>query len=169
MKFFSGFSLRDEDELFKEYIIDNDFTVIGFSYGAIKAFEYAYNSENRVDRLILLSTAFFQNQPKNYIRRQLRYFKNSQKEYTKQFLLNVAYPHNIDLNKYLKEGSKDELKELLEYQWDQEKIETLEKKGVIIEVFLGSDDKIIDTKKAFDFFSKLTTTYMIKDTGHLLS
>jgi pimeloyl-ACP methyl ester carboxylesterase len=168
VKFFSGFSLVNEDKLFKEYIVDNDFTIVGFSYGAIKAFEYTYNTTNRVDRLILLSPAFFQNQPKNYARRQLRYFQNSPEEYTKQFLLNVAYPNNINLNKYRKEGSKDELKELLEYQWDKDKIKTLQKKGIIIEIFLGVNDRIIDTKSAFNFFSKITTTYIIKNTGHLL-
>ncbi len=168
MKFFSGFSLANEDKLFKDYIINSDFSVVGFSYGAIKAFEYAYNTRDRVDRLILLSPAFFQNQPKNYARRQLRYFQNSPQEYTKQFLLNVAYPNNINLNQYLKEGSVDELKELLEYQWDKDRIKTLQEKGIIIEIFLGSDDKIIDTKSIFNFFSKIITTYMIKNTGHLL-
>ena len=39
-KYFSGFSLENEEELFSKYIIENDFTISGFSYGAIKAFEY---------------------------------------------------------------------------------------------------------------------------------
>ena len=168
MKFFSGFSLINEQNLFKEYIVDSDFTVVGFSYGAIKAFEYTLHSSSRVDRLILLSPAFFQDRPKNYSRRQLRFFQNSPKEYTKNFLLNVAYPNDIILDKYLKDGSVEELQELLEYQWSQNKIKIIRDKGVTIEVFLGSDDKIIDTKSAFEFFSKITTTYMIKDSGHLL-
>ena len=169
MKFFSGFSLNSEYRLFKEYIVDSDFTVVGFSYGAIKAFEYTLNSSERVDRLILLSPAFFQNKPKNYARRQLRYFQNNTKNYIEQFIFNVAYPNSISLKDYLKEGSIDELKELLEYQWSEKKIQTIKDKGVTIEVFLGDRDKIIDTKSAFDFFSKTTTTYMIKDVGHILN
>jgi len=37
--YFSGFSLIKDDELFQEYREINDFTISGFSYGAIKAFE----------------------------------------------------------------------------------------------------------------------------------
>ncbi len=37
-KYFSGFCFFEESELFKDYIIQNDFTVSGFSYGAVKAF-----------------------------------------------------------------------------------------------------------------------------------
>ena len=59
MKYFNGFSLNGEKELFKEYLIDSEFSVAGFSYGAIEAFEYVYNGKDRVDRLILLSPAFF--------------------------------------------------------------------------------------------------------------
>ena len=41
-------------------------------------------------------------------------------------------------------------------------------RGTTIEVFLGKDDKIIDAQAAFDFFAPLTTTYFVKDVGHLL-
>ena len=57
--YFSGFSLKGEKELFKEYIIENDFTVSGFSYGAQKAVEYVLSTDNRVDLLQLFSPAFF--------------------------------------------------------------------------------------------------------------
>ena len=33
----------------------------------------------------------------------------------------------------------------------------------------AKDDKIIDAKAAFDFFVPLTTTYFVKDTGHVLN
>ena len=60
MLYFNGFSLQNEEEHFKAYLSDNDLTIAGFSYGAQKAFEYAYHSKERIDRLILLSPAFFQ-------------------------------------------------------------------------------------------------------------
>ena len=36
--YFSGFCFFEESKLFDEYLIKNDFTLNGFSYGAIKAF-----------------------------------------------------------------------------------------------------------------------------------
>ena len=66
--FFSGFCLENEEELFSEYATPNDFTISGFSYGAIKAFEEVLNSNERVDKLQLFSPAFFQTQDKKYVR-----------------------------------------------------------------------------------------------------
>ena len=57
--YFSGFSLDNESELFKEYIIKNDFTVSGFSYGAIKAVKYILNNNIRVDKFTTVLTIFF--------------------------------------------------------------------------------------------------------------
>ena len=59
-KYFSGFCFADESELFSDYLENNEFTVCGFSYGAIKAFEEVLNSDLRVDKLQLFSPAFFQ-------------------------------------------------------------------------------------------------------------
>ena len=61
-KYFNGFSLQNEEELFSEYLLQSELCVAGFSYGAQKAFEYVYKSKERIDRLILLSPAFFQTQ-----------------------------------------------------------------------------------------------------------
>ncbi|SFZ97422.1 hypothetical protein MNB_SV-5-1741 [hydrothermal vent metagenome] len=168
MKYFNGFSLHNEEEMFKEYIDTNSSTVIGFSFGAQKAFEYVYNSKNRVDRLILLSPAFFQEDKKSFVRSQLRYFEAGQEAYVKQFLLNVTFPSNIDLSKYLNIGTKEELTSLLTYKWDKKKIEDILNRGTIIEVFIGEKDKIINAKDTNDFFKPLTTCYYIKDAGHLL-
>ena len=74
-KYFSGFCFFEESELFEEYLIKNDFTFYGFSYGAIKAFEEALNSQKRVDTLQLFSPAFFQNYDDKFKRTQLMYFK----------------------------------------------------------------------------------------------
>jgi esterase/lipase len=168
MRYFSGFALKGEDKFFKEFTIDSELCVVGFSYGSQKAFEYAYSSQNRIDRLILLSPAFFQNHKKSFVKTQLRYFKANQESYTKQFLQNVSYPSNITLNDYLYTGTYDELESLLTYVWDREQILELINRGVTIEVFIGGEDKIVDSSKSFCFFSDITTTYLLKNCGHLL-
>ncbi len=168
MRYFNGFSLKGEEKLFKDYLIESDFTVAGFSYGAIRAFEEVYNSKLRVDRLILLSPAFFQNHKKSFIRTQLRYFKLDRDSYMKEFLKNIAYPSDIELSSYLSNGTISELEYLLSYRWSQDRLLELIKRGVTIEVFIGGMDKIIDSKIAFDFFSKITTTYLLKDKGHIV-
>ena len=168
MVYFNGFSLQNEEDLFKEFVIESDLCVAGFSYGAQKAFDYVYHSKERIDRLILLSPAFFQTQKTSFTRTQLRYFEAGKEAYVKQFLANVAYPSNLDLSNYLKVGTKEELEALLTYTWDKQKIQEVLDRGTTIEVFLGKDDKIIDAQAAFDFFASLTTTYFIKSVGHLL-
>jgi pimeloyl-ACP methyl ester carboxylesterase len=169
MKYFNGFCLKGEELFFEEYLVEGDYTVAGFSYGAQKAFEYVYHSSKRVDRLILISPAFFQNHKKAFIKTQLRYFKHDKEAYKKAFLENVVYPSsNIALDEYLVEGSYEALNELLTYVWEKEKIQSLLKRGIRVEVFLGSEDKIVDSTSSQDFFSSLIPTYFFKGRGHLL-
>jgi hypothetical protein len=167
-KYFSGFSLEDEKELFSEYLIENDFTISGFSYGAIKAFEKALNSEKRVDLLQLISPAFFQIQNEKFIRMQLMFFKKDSKSYCDNFLKNITYPSKVDVSSYFKEGTYEELQTLLTYKWSEEKLRTLLSKGVKVEVYLGEKDKIIDSNKAYEFFKDFSTLYFIKNSGHIL-
>ena len=169
MRYFNGFSLQGEEGFFEEYTVDGDLVVSGFSYGAQKALEYVYDTNYRVDRLILLSPAFFQNQKPSFVRTQLRYFQSGQEAYVKQFLDNVAYPSDIDLSKKLNIRTKEQLEALLTYTWDAQKIKEITQRGTTIEVFLGSEDKIIDAGAAFDFFNEIATTYFVKGVGHLLN
>ena len=74
----------------------------------------------------------------------------------------------MDLSDYLKVGTKEELESLLTYVWDKKKIQKVLDKGTTIEVFLGKEDKILDSQETFDFFAPLTTVYFIKNAGHLL-
>ena len=168
MKYFNGFSLRGEETLFSEYLIESEYCVAGFSYGAQQALEYVYDSKERVERLILLSPAFFQTQKSSFIRTQLRYFEAGQEAYVKQFLENVTSPSKSNLSSYLEVGTKEALEALLTYTWDTNKIQEILDRGTTIEVFLGKDDKIIDAQAAFNLFSPLTSTYLIKGMGHLL-
>ncbi len=168
VKYFNGFSLKGEDEHFSDYLTEGELTVAGFSQGAQEAFEYVYNSTQRIDRLILLSPAFFQTKKTSFIRTQLRYFEADKDAYIQQFLKNVAYPSTSDLSPYVSPGTKEALEALLTYVWDKDKIKTLIDRGTVIEVFLGEKDKIIDADAALEFFSSMTTTYHIKDVGHIL-
>jgi pimeloyl-ACP methyl ester carboxylesterase len=168
MKYFNGFALQGEEEFFKSMLPESDLTVSGFSYGSQRAFEYVYHTEERVDRLILLSPAFFQNEKKSFIKTQLRYYRADEKVYRKQFLKNVAYPSSVDLEKNLARGTVEELESLLTYVWSEDKFRELLDRGVSIEVFIGGKDKIVNTQESFDFFKKLTTTYLLKNEGHLL-
>ena len=166
--YFSGFCFKNESELFNEYLESNDFTVCGFSYGAIKAFEEVLSTNQRVDKLQLFSPAFFQTFDDKFKRTQVMYFKKDANAYVETFLQNVIYPSNLDISKYFELGTSKQLEELLNYNWSEEKLQELVDKGVKIEVYLGGVDKIIDSSKAKDFFKNFATVYYIKEKGHLL-
>jgi pimeloyl-ACP methyl ester carboxylesterase len=168
MKYFNGFSLQNEEVFFEPYLRQDAYSVAGFSYGAQQALEYVYHTQERVDRLMLLSPAFFQNQKESFLRMQLRYFQTAKQAYIEQFLTNVVLPASLDLSPYVKEGSFDQLESLLYYRWEEKKLQEVIERGTTIEVFLGGSDQIIDGMNAFDFFKTLCPTYLIKDAGHIL-
>jgi pimeloyl-ACP methyl ester carboxylesterase len=168
LRYFNGFSLRGEERFFSPYLIESELCVAGFSYGAQQALEYVLHTKERVDRLILLSPAFFQTQKPSFIRAQLRYFDAGKDAYVSQFLENVAYPSSVDLGPCLCVGEKIELESLLCYVWEEEKIRAVQERGTVIEVFLGGNDRVIDAKAAYDFFTPLCVTYYIREAGHLL-
>ena len=168
--YFSGFCLEDEQELFGEYLIENDFTISGFSYGAIKAFDFALYSASvgvRVDLVQLFSPAFFNDKDKKYKRMQLIYFNKDSKTYCDNFLKNSGFGEE-QKSKYFIEGKYEELDELLNYNWNQEKLKLLSQNGTKIEVYLGEEDKIVDTQKVLEFFVDVAEVYFIKDKGHIL-
>lgn len=167
-RYFSGFCFKNESELFDEYLINNDFTISGFSYGAIKAFEEVLSTKKRVDKLQLFSPAFFQIFDDKFKRTQLMYFKKDANAYCQNFLSNVIYPLQSDISKYFELGTTEQLEELLNYKWSEKKLQSLVDRGTKIEVYLGGVDKIIDSSKAKDFFKNFATVYYIKEKGHLL-
>ena len=166
--YFSGFCFFEESELFEKYLIKNDFTFCGFSYGAIKAFEEALNSTKRVDKLQLFSPAFFQTKDEKFKRMQLMFFKKDEDAYIKNFLENLKDKSTKSIENFFKKGSFKELDELLNFKWSKEDLEELIKKGIKIEVFVGGNDKIIDSLAAKEFFKEFATVYYFKDKGHLL-
>jgi hypothetical protein len=169
VKFYSGFSLSGEDVLFNPFLNHGDFCVSGFSYGCIKAVEYSLSAKTRIDKLQLFSPSFFNTQDEKFKRLQLMFYSKDKQTYIKNFLQNVSYPSSRDLSIYMKEGTYDQLHELLFYEWDKSKIMTLLQKGILIEVYLGEVDKIINTKIANEFFKSCgCEVYFFKSCGHIL-
>lgn len=168
--YFSGFCLDNESEIFNEYKQNSEFVVSGFSYGCIKAIKSILDgelSQKRVDKLQLFSPAFFNDKDKKYVRLQLMFFKKDAQNYCENFLENCGF-EDAAKNKYFTMGTYEELQELLEYKWDKETLEAIISKGIKIEVYLGGNDKIIDSSKALEFFKEFGEIYFIKEKNHIL-
>ena len=166
--FYSGFSLRNETPLFSAYRSTAPFTLSGFSYGAILAFEEALQTERRIDLLQLFSPAFFQDQSTGFKRLQIKAFRSNPEGYLEVFVKNCAAPSHVSLETFLSPGSEEELETLLNYTWTRENIEALLAKGTRIEVHLGAEDAIINAQAAAAFFTPLVTLYWYKGKGHIL-
>ena len=168
MIFFSGFCLQNEASLFETYLKKSDFTVAGFSLGAIDALEYVLASKHRIDRLQLFSPAFFDDKEEAFKRAQVHYFKKNKVRYIETFLNNASYPSQMDLSVYYHDSSLGDLERLLHYRWKEEALQALQKRAIMIEVYVGERDKIIDSVKTKDFFLPYAQTIMIKEAGHIL-
>ena len=167
MHFFSGFSLTDDNRFFNDFLKNSEYCVAGFSKGAIKAMEYTLASSGRIDTLQLISPAFFQDRPERFRRMQMMAYKKDPDAYLETFIGNCFAP--LKMQKVSRVPTTlQELEELLYYIWDVEKLEKLVKRGVRIEVYLGSEDRIINSKEAKEFFLPFATTYMINGANHFL-
>jgi len=170
MLFFSGFSLKNEEYLFREYIQSSEYSVAGFSYGCI----YALNSVlekiaagSRVDRLQLFSPAFFQTKDIKFKRLQLMSYKKNRDIYMHQFIESCFSPYEKKIVEH-KDTKLEELQELLEYEWSLETLKVVQESGVKIEVYLGGKDIIIDVEAARELFLQVSTVTYIKDANHFL-
>jgi len=170
MKFYSGFSLQNESHFFEDFIEDSLYCVCGFSYGAIKALQHTkemLQKEERVDRLQLFSPAFFQTKSQKFKRIQMLSYRANKEMYIQQFINFCFLPHERK-EVALKETKAEELQELLEYKWLRSDLVMLRDAGVKIEVYLGSEDKIIDSEAAREFFLHVATVTYIKNANHFL-
>jgi len=168
MQFYSGFSLKDDKKFFTSLMQDNEFYIYGFSYGAIKALytvKEKIQNQKRVDKLILFSPAFFQTTTEKFKRLQLLSFKKDKSRYMDNFLRNCFFPH-IEKKVTLFDATEDELKELLYFQWIDDMILEITEKGVILEVYLGEKDAIIDVEGAYNFFKRFGDVILIKNANH---
>ncbi len=170
MKFFSGFSLTNEEYLLEQFIDSSEYNVCGFSYGAIKALNYVVeelNRGNRIDRLQLLSPAFFQNKDAKFKKLQLLSYRKNKDSYLNQFLKSCFDPYENKIVQNV-DTQVEELEELLYYKWDEEKLSYLSSRGVVIEVYLGSEDMIVDALSAKEYFLEYSTVTYIKKANHFL-
>ncbi|MDO8453211.1 MAG: pimelyl-ACP methyl ester esterase BioV [Sulfurimonas sp.] len=170
MKFYSGFSLKNESYLFEAFIKDTEFTVCGFSYGAIKAFEYVKKElacGNRIDTLQLFSPAYFQSKTREFKQLQLMAYRRNEEVYLRQFINACFAPYSV---KPLEHSVTilEELDELLHFQWVFDELQEIVEQGVKIEVYLGSEDRIIDAESAKHFFLQVATVTYIKNANHFL-
>jgi pimeloyl-ACP methyl ester carboxylesterase len=168
MKFFSGFCLANEQELFTPYLNQSDFTVAGFSYGAIKAFEYAFTCKERIDTLQLFSPAFFGDKDTKFKKLQTLSFSKNSDNYTQNFMQNCMYPSTFDIQPFFQKGTFEELSELLHYTWNEEHLRALKERGVNIEIYVGEKDTIINSISVKDFFVPFASVYYLKRVGHIL-
>lgn len=168
MKFFSGFCLANEQELFAPYLNQSDFTVAGFSYGAIKALKYALACDERIDTLQLFSPAFFQDKDAKFKKLQTLSFSKNSEAYTQNFMQNIVYPSSFDMQPFFKQGSLEELNELLHYTWNEEHLHVLKERGINIEVYVGECDTIINAMAVKEFFVPYAMVYYFKRVGHIL-
>ena len=170
MRFFSGFSLKNEEYLFDKYTRKSEYTICGFSYGAIAAFRMTIdmlNAGKRVDTLQLLSPAFFQSKDEKFKRLQLISYQKNQDVYMEQSISSCFLPYNKKIVEY-KETTIVELKELLNYEWSLEDLKKIEERGVKIEIYLGGEDKIIDVNAAKELFLNVSTVTYVKSANHFL-
>lgn len=170
MKFYSGFSLKNENYCFSDYISRSEYSVCGFSYGAIKAFQYTIEQLElgmRVDTLQLFSPAFFQTKDYKFRKIQLLAYGKDRDNYLKEFISSCFLPYEKKIVEH-NENSIEELRELLYYEWNIEELKNIAQKGVKIEVYIGGEDKIIDAISARDFFLEVATVTYIKDANHFL-
>ena len=167
MMFFSGFSLRDESRFFDAYLLRGDYSVAGFSYGAILAAEHVLDSAARVDTLQLFSPAFFQETNERYKRLQIAGFKKDPQAYISHFIQNCFAPYGVRRVDQVP-GTSEELEALLHYEWKPEMLRKIAARGTRIEVYLGAQDRIIDSAKAREFFTPLATVTTIQQANHFL-
>ncbi len=170
MKFYSGFCLKNEEYLFSEFIKKSEYTICGFSYGAIKALratKEALSEGKRVDTLQLFSPAFFQTKDEKFKRLQLMSYKKNKEIYLKQFISSCFAPFDSKIVEHTN-STIDELRELLEYKWNLDDFKELLERDIAIEVYLGGEDKIIDANAAKELFLEVATVTYIKDANHFL-
>ncbi|MFA6187782.1 MAG: pimelyl-ACP methyl ester esterase BioV [Sulfuricurvum sp.] len=167
MTFYSGFSFTNGQHFFDHFIQESDYTVAGFSYGAIQAAQHAANTRSRIDTLQLFSPAFFQTKKTSFKRLQLSAFTSDSQSYIQRFIESCFAPCKVQ-EVETDIGTYEQLDELLNYVWDEEFMKRIVDKGIRIEVYLGLQDAIIDVPGAKDFFLPYATVTSIRRGNHFL-
>lgn len=170
MKYFGDFCFSDDMALFN-HIIDSynlvgQYNVFGFGYGAQKAVSYALESKQRIERLVLFSPMFLNDKSIDFKRQQILSFNNNTALYMKLFLENIGFTK--ELESYLQSPKVEDLKAGLDYQFSIDIMYEIVRKGILVNVFFGMKDCIIDVDSASAFFAKNAIVYLLKKCNHLL-
>ncbi len=168
MTFYSGFSLLNEEHFFENYLKNNDYTIAGFSYGAIAAAHHALQSTSRIDTLQLFSPAFFQTKSEPFKRLQLSGFRQSPQVYRNRFLESCFAPYDVQEVELDWNANEEHLRELLYFEWTEKLMESIVSKGIRVEVFLGDQDSVIDVVGAREFFLQYATVMSMRSGNHFL-
>lgn len=177
MLYFSGFGFRGESGLFAWILKDGGvYDIAGFSYGALKALEHAYKqvqAGRRVQRLMLISPCMLALKPAAFKRLQVLSYKKDPQNYMQTFFKNIGWvdllQQDSSLEGYTHSGSAEDLEDLLYTPLDPQKLAFLQSKGVVVEVFLGLADPLLEPKEALDFFKPYACVWQFKHMGHLLA
>ncbi|BDQ29544.1 pimelyl-ACP methyl ester esterase BioV [Helicobacter ailurogastricus] len=176
MVYFSGFGFCEESGLFS-WILENSgvYDMAGFSYGALKALDHAYKqvqAGRRVQKLILISPCMLAFKSTAFKRLQILSYKKDPKAYMQAFLKNIGWDALLQQDPSLKKcvhlGSLEALEELLFSPLASEKLAFLQSKGVVIEVFLGLKDPLLEPQTALEFFKPYACVWQFKQVGHFL-
>jgi pimeloyl-ACP methyl ester carboxylesterase len=167
VKFFSGFCVEGERELFAEYLPPKEAYVAGFSYGAIEAIEYAASTKEFLKKLILLSPAYYAHKDEEFCAAQYAAFIADPELYRIKLLKRSGLDEETAA-KYAKMGTKEELDKLLHFKWPLHLFEELAKKGVEIEIYIGRGDRVVESDASSEFFRQFGTVYYIKNKNHFL-
>jgi len=164
--FYSGFCLEGEEALFHEFLPQYGDFMSGFSYGAISAVREAV-LDKEIKRLILLSPAYYAHTNEAFREAQIAAFEADAELY-KLKLLKKSGLSVEDGVRYGKDSSLTELRELLYFDWRGAGLDTLKKRGVKIEVFIGEADRVVDPYASADFFEEFADVYRLKNKNHIL-
>ncbi len=169
--YFSGFGLCNEWEVFshlqhsKIIEINRVYDIIAFNYGAQRAIDYAISTTKRIRKISLLSPAFFHDKNPIFKEQQLKLFKSHPQKYIHNF-----YPTSpIALSSFIYTPSVEELKKMIYYFFSPKDLLYLQQRNIIIEIFLGQKDTLINIQAAFDFFYPLSQRiFIFQNAGHFL-
>lgn len=140
--------------------------VAGFSYGSIAATRYALAHED-VKRLILLSPAYYTHKDDEFRSVQLTAFEADSDLYALKLLKKSGLSAE-DGAKYGQQGTKEQLRELLYFDWNMAGLDELVQRGVSIEVFIGDNDRVVEPLVSKEFFEKFAKVYMLENKNHVL-
>ena len=94
-------------------------------------------------------------------------YKRDKDVYLERFIDSCFSPYQgKDVER--EESDISQLEELLNYEWNLEKLKELESRGVKIEVYLGEKDVVIDVLSAKAFFLQMSTVTYVKNANHFL-